>query len=222
MNEKDGTYTGKLTVKVDADPATAGNQPLEALTAAPAGVTIEADKDIVNNSVEIYAGEVKDAKKVTTTYFDWTRNSAKKLTLDVKNTIPAGDYIVVWKNGGEDHKATFTVDKKTVTVSTNKTQDVSASAATYVIEVANADIAKYIAENATAKVSVARAGSNEFVEMNVTSVKQGANPYTSFVEIRFTTKDVTAYPIEARGTAKLTLTVDNLKIDEQTAAIIDF
>ena len=130
IEEVAGSYTGTMTVDADA---------LVAKTAADNGVIVKTDLAIADYSVKILDAANTD---VTATYFtyDGGESAYGKCVYDVENTIPAGTYTVVWTNDGEDHKATFTVDKasaKILSAAYSATKvEITASSASAAAEIA--------------------------------------------------------------------------------------
>ena len=115
MNEKDGTYTGTMTVKVDGDSRTDGNQPLVALQTGT--VTVTTDMPIAGGSVKVYDANM-DQVDGNDKFFRYVPSSDPNVCVyNVDASVKAGTYTVVWTNDGADHKATFTVDKKTLDMS---------------------------------------------------------------------------------------------------------
>ena len=132
IEEVAGSYTGTMTVDADA---------LVAKTAADNGVIVKTDLAIADYSVKILDAANTD---VTATYFTYDGRESDsangKCVYDVKDTIPAGTYTVVWTNDGEDHKATFTVDKasaKILSAAYSATKvEITASSASAAAEIA--------------------------------------------------------------------------------------
>ena len=133
IEEVAGSYTGTMTVDADA---------LVAKTAANNGVIVKTDLAIADYSVKILDAANTD---VTATYFTYDGRESDsangKCVYDVKDTIPAGTYTVVWTNDGADHKATFEVGKASAKVlSAEYDKD------TVKIVLSNANVAKEVAD----------------------------------------------------------------------------